>query len=510
MILRQIKCSILIWLLMHTILVASYSQNPVVSGPKFTEDASGARKFELKHILYNNADGYLADAFCDVASKSSNEEKDGVAINGQEINDTDMQFKVKSTRKKIIRMADRNPDFVESYLNYALELGDFDRLNSMIKLDWKKETISVPNITDRDTVLALAMMSSDAYAHLPDDPTWRDVGDKYDLGKGFGWKDRGLRGHIFVEKRKVSPRVIIALKGTSAAGITFGGDSDDAGDTVEDDKINDNLLFSCCCARVSSLWSTVCDCYEGSSYQCNQNCIEREMRRPDRYYKAALEIYRNVTAIYPSSEIWVTGHSLGGALASLLGRTYGLPAVTFEAPGELLPSRRLHLPVPPGLPEQYEYIWHFGNNADPIFLGVCNGASSSCNIAGYAMETQCHSGLVCTYDSVNDLGWHINMLNHRLKKVIDDIIVVYNDTPVCTKPPPCVDCYNWYFIDHSNEKFGTSLFPTPSSTSLPSGTPTDEPHERKCLKRTWYGKCYKWDDDNDDNDEKYDATSVIN
>jgi putative lipase involved disintegration of autophagic bodies len=41
-----------------------------------------------------------------------------------------------------------------------------------------------------------------------------------------------------------------------------------------------------------------------------------------------------------------TGHSLGGALASLLGVTFGAPVVAFEAPGEKLASKRLHLPIP--------------------------------------------------------------------------------------------------------------------------------------------------------------------
>lgn len=40
------------------------------------------------------------------------------------------------------------------------------------------------------------------------------------------------------------------------------------------------------------------------------------------------------------------GHSLGGALAGLLGVTFGVPVVAFEAPGEKMAARRLHLPSP--------------------------------------------------------------------------------------------------------------------------------------------------------------------
>ena len=50
--------------------------------------------------------------------------------------------------------------------------------------------------------------------------------------------------------------------------------------------------------------------------------------------------------MYPDSNIWVIGHSLGGALASLIGVTFGAPAVTFEAPGEKMAAGRLHVLLP--------------------------------------------------------------------------------------------------------------------------------------------------------------------
>jgi len=69
--------------------------------------------------------------------------------------------------------------------------------------------------------------------------------------------------------------------------------------------------------------------------------------------------------------MWLTGHSLGGALASLIGLTFGVPVVTFEAPPERLAAQRLHLPGPPALKPEDMLIWHFGHTADPIYMGVC-------------------------------------------------------------------------------------------------------------------------------------------
>jgi putative lipase involved disintegration of autophagic bodies len=56
---------------------------------------------------------------------------------------------------------------------------------------------------------------------------------------------------------------------------------------------------------------------------------------------------------YPSSStVWLTGHSLGGALASLVGLTHDLPAITFESPGEFQYANRIGLipELPPSAP----------------------------------------------------------------------------------------------------------------------------------------------------------------
>lgn len=308
---------------------------------------------------------------------------------------------------------------------------------------WVEKEMMLPNISDRGVVLTLASMTANCYTEIPHTGDWIDVDDGYNSSTPFGWEHSGLRGHVFTNNDNSS--VVIAFKGTSVVS-----------DTAGRDKRNDNLLFSCCCARVSYLWRTVCDCYE-DTYTCNMTCLENELRSKKAYYRAALDIYHNVTSMYPKSNILMVGHSLGGAIASLVAQTYALPAVTFQAPGERLAAKRLGLPVVPGTfpgssiatkndksdANFAKNIWSFGHTADPLYMGTCGGITSLCWSAGFAMETHCHSGLECVYDVVNDLGWRQGINTHRILNVIHDVISKYNSTPTCVRTDECVDCFNW-------------------------------------------------------------------
>lgn len=403
------------------------------------------------------------------------------------------QFTLKQGSIKMKRMVNRDPDYVESFLDYAHENPEMAR---KVHLDWVDETVLAPNVTDKETVISLALMSSNAYVRLPYEGDWRNLSDwnndlNPDLSVGIGWDSDGVRGHIF--SNDDSSVIVIALKGTSAQGLPGSGEDE----TTDNDKLNDNVLFSCCCARVSYLWKTACDCYV-KSYTCDEKCLEQELVRKDRYYQAVLDIYRSAVTAHPNSAIWITGHSLGGALASLLGRTFGAPAVAFEAPGELLATKRLHLPMPPGLPAYQEGVWHIGHTADPIFMGTCNGASSSCSIAGYAMETSCHSGKVCVYDVVTDKGWHVNMLNHRIHTVIDGILTDYDTVAKCKTPDACHDCFNWNYVKGRDvPKKHKSSSSTASSTSAETSTLTvgPSPPEKtttSCIGRNWIGICTEY------------------
>lgn len=374
----------------------------------------------------------------------------------------------------IQRLADRRISVVQGHLAAAQLSGAASVLSPS---DWVMDTLPGPNISDKKTVLTFAKMTLNDYIEEPGKEDWETIHGRFNYSTSFGWKSDGLRGHIYTTK--TNDTVVISLKGTSPALFDGAG-------TTTNDKVNDNLFFSCCCGQGGSyLWRQVCDC-QNSTYTANLTCIVEEMNNKDRYYKAAIDLYSNVTEIYPNSTIWLTGHSLGGAMTSLLGLTFGLPAVTFEAVPEALPAARLGLPSPPGqdsrLPQLRDYTgaYHFGHTADPVYMGTCNGINSVCTWGGYAMETACHTGQMCTYDTVADKGWRVGIGAHKIKSVISDVIEPYDDVPPCAPEEECVDCVLWKFFKSNGSEITTTT--TTTATSSPTSTRTST-----CQTPGWWG-----------------------
>jgi lipase ATG15 len=116
--------------------------------------------------------------------------------------------------------------------------------------------------------------------------------------------------------------MVITVKGTSPTWI--GG-----GPTTSRDKFNDNMMFSCCCAYVDVSWRPICDCAT-STTSCSESCIIKKSNFADSYYNMAQTIFLAIRAMYPRISVWMTGHSLGGALASLLALTNSVPAFAYE------------------------------------------------------------------------------------------------------------------------------------------------------------------------------------
>lgn len=367
----------------------------------------------------------------------------------------------------INRLADRRISVIEDHLSSTSEAS---------VAAWVLDTLPGPNVTDKETVLTFAKMTANDYIQIPGSTSeWKTIHGKFNYSSSFGWKGDSLRGHIYSDK--TNSTVVISLKGTSPALF-------DGAETTTNDKVNDNLLFSCCCGQGGSyLWRQVCDC-QNATYSANVTCISEAINDQNRYYKAAIDLYSNVTEIYPNAHIWLTGHSLGGALSGLLGLTFGLPVVTFEAVPEALPASRLGLPIPPGYQVHQERqntgAYHFGHTADPVYMGTCNGINSICTWGGYAMESACHTGKICTYDTVADKGWRVGIGTHKIQNVIRDVIEVYDDVPSCEAEEECYDCILWKFFKSNGSEITTTF--TTTTTTSPTVTRTST-----CKTPGWWG-----------------------
>ncbi|GAB1517098.1 Putative lipase atg15 [Rhizoctonia solani] len=298
-------------------------------------------------------------------------------------------------------------------------------------LGWNEDDVDGPAIDKRETVLALAKMTNNAYLS-PEESGWYDLGGNWTADHNIGWEPDadGFRGHVFLSADNAT--AILSIKGTSA-GLLGGG-----GPTVRKDKLNDNLMFSCCCAHVDWTWSTVCGCFGGGN-KCDEDCVEDALTDESLFYPVGINLYNNLTYMYPNAKIWVIGHSLGGALASLIGTTFGAPTVAFEAPGERMAAQRLHLPMP-GVT-----LWKADIRTHGIVVVI-----EQLLAADWSEQTG---------KSNNKKGWWgrkpqalLQSPTHR--RLSEDIGTSLEDRVEVPTPKPeddCVECYIWEFGDYMND-----------------------------------------------------------
>jgi lipase ATG15 len=466
-------------LLLPFLTVAGAAEVPVLLPGPATPNApdNAAKDFSLRHIFHHGTYKYPnlhrrldvpENAPVWMVADESSAERERVP-----------PLRARSDPMNIQRLADRSRETIDGILEFGRMRGKPVRLAAE---DWTIDEIAGPNITDKETVISFARMASNAYILEPHTGEWEDVGNGYNYTEDFGWESDGLRGHIFADTQNST--IVIGLKGTSPAVF-------DGSETTTNDKINDNLFFSCCCGQGGQfLWRQVCDC-QTSAYKCNSTCLVTALRDKNRYYYAAQDLYHNVTALYPNSEVWMAGHSLGGAVASFIGLTFGHPAVTFEAVPEAMPASRLGLPTPPGhqigslQTRKYTGGFHFGHTADPVYMGQCNTVGSSCTLGGYAMQSVCHTGFKCVYDTVKDLGWRVGIGTHKILSVISDVLEKYDEPAKCAPYVNCTDCFPWDFFESNGtkpSKTSTFITTTTISTSKSARTRTET-----CKTPGWWG-----------------------
>ncbi|KAJ3735403.1 alpha/beta-hydrolase [Lentinula guzmanii] len=345
---------------------------------------------------------------------------------------------------------------------------DSDRVN----VNWDIIYLDGPDVQNLQTLAQLARMSGNAYALGPTQKNWYELDRAWNVSFPFGYEDAedGFRGHVFLSSDNST--IVLAIKGTTLQGPTS-----------KKDKFNDNLLFSCCCARVDFSWvfRQVCDCYSGS-WKCDNTCLSNALVEESLLYTVGLNLVNDLLALYPSANLWLVGHSLGGALASLLGSTFGLPAVAFESPGERLAALRLGLPIPTPppaqqLPPESDVIperilipslsptTHIYHTADPIPQGTCTGPFSPCSQTGYALETRCHLGQSIVFDTVTELGWRVDLRKHPIREVVglmemwdqEEEVTNFREArrrqvPEAKEEVDCVDCFKWEFGEFKDKE----------------------------------------------------------
>jgi lipase ATG15 len=296
-----------------------------------------------------------------------------------------------------------------------------------------------------------ALMSYNAYTTV-ENTNWYNT--SYKVEKDIKISPNNIKGYVFSDT--INKVHVVAIKGTSVNWFDSSFIPRDnileILNSVGNDKFNDNLLLSCCYYKQSSVFKGNYTCTDKKQeHVCSKECYKKSLGFDLSYINIIDQIGINLekTLDFKNDKIIFTGHSLGAILATYLGMKYNKLVIGFESPGGKhyfdLVGTTLFGDIYPTI--NTKQIYHFGHNADTIFMGKCNTKLSLCYIGGYIIRTKCQIGNTCIYKSKEKLGISESILNHRLKYVIDKIIPNWKEDqfPECIYNMECKDCEQWKF-----------------------------------------------------------------
>jgi lipase ATG15 len=283
-----------------------------------------------------------------------------------------------------------------------------------------------------NTIKNMMLMSYDAYMDT-NDSKWDKV--DYNLTGDISVSPNDIKGYLFSDETKTHN--IVAIKGTSISFIPMFLNMFNS--TVTNDKFNDNLFFSCCYYKESKLFNNYCTDDSTSKYDCKRSCYENSTSIDKNYITMLPIIMDNIKKVidFDNSNVYFTGHSLGSFLANIMGMKYNKQVIGFDSPGTRHYIKMLNLTG------NTNRIYNFGHTADSIMHGDCQ---SVCKTWGYNLDTECHIGNTCIYDSKKKLGYFDGIRYHQLKWIIDYILPHWeNDFPECVFDKPCKErnCDKW-------------------------------------------------------------------
>lgn len=309
-----------------------------------------------------------------------------------------------------------------------------------------------------DNVYNLFLMSYNAYYNL-NDSNWNKI--PFDTNFPIIEHNK-VKGYVFSnENNSIN---FLAFKGTSLWAFPDGKSS-------FNDKFNDNLFYSCCFYKQSSIFKnyvnkTECENEDDndklifqndqihqieSKTRCFKKCYDNTINYELNYLtmtENAIEKLRMKKLIdFENALIIFTGHSLGGTVSTYLGLKYSKQVFTFQTPGNkhyfdiMKDSMNFNY-----TDDDLKNIYNFGHNSDAIMNGNCG---TTCWLFGYSIYTKCHLGNKCIYDSKTKLGISESINSHRLAYIHDNIITYWKDDfPECEFENKCEEdnCKTWELV----------------------------------------------------------------